>query len=235
MEYYHKEIPQNEDKMTYLYYGILAVISYFIGNFSSARMIARFKHDDISKHGSGNPGTLNTWRAFGFWAGILTFVLDMLKGLIPTLAAYLLFKNVDGCSSEIAVYVAGFFVVLGHIFPVLFAFKGGKGIATSVGVFLVINWWVSLIAFAVMIVGMLLIKYASIFTIGFVVAMSIVEICLCSPANWVNYILISGILALVLFAHRGNIARLINGTENKTELLAMLKGLKKKKAENKED
>ena len=118
---------------------------------------------------------------------------------------------------------------------VLFNFKGGKGIATSVGVFLVINWWVSLIAFAVMIVGMIFVKYASIFTIGFVIAMSIVEICICNPLNWVNYLFISGILLLVLYAHRANIARLIKGKENKTELLAMLKGLKKKKVKQNEE
>lgn len=219
--------------MSYLYYSILAVVAYFVGNFSSARTIAKFKHDDISKHGSGNPGTLNTWRAFGFWAGILTFVLDMLKGLLPTLIAYFIFKNISVCSVEIAVYVAGFFAVLGHIFPVIYKFKGGKGIATSIGVFLVINWWVALIAFAVMVIGMLFVKYASIFTIGFVIAMSIVEICLCNPVNWVNYLFISGILALVLYAHRGNIVRLFTGKENKTELLAMLKGLGKKKKKEK--
>ncbi|MBQ9795833.1 MAG: glycerol-3-phosphate acyltransferase, partial [Clostridia bacterium] len=73
--------------MNNLYYVILGIIAYLIGNFSSARLIAKCKHDDITKYGSGNPGTLNTWRAFGFWAGVLTFVLDMLKGLIPTLAA----------------------------------------------------------------------------------------------------------------------------------------------------
>ena len=215
--------------MNYLYYIILGITSYFIGNFSSARVIAKLKHDDITKHGSGNPGTLNTWRAFGFWAGILTFVLDMLKGLIPTLFATLAFKYVAGCSAEVAVYVAGFSVVLGHIFPVLFNFKGGKGIATSIGVFLVANWWVSLIAFVLMVVGMLFIKYASIFTIGFVVVMSVVEICLVNPANWVNYLLICGVLLLVLYAHRANIVRLIKGKENKTELMAMLKGLCKKK------
>ena len=215
--------------MNYLYYIILGVISYFVANFSSARLIAKLKHDDITHYGSGNPGTLNTWRAFGFWAGVATFVLDMLKGLIPTLVAYFAFKNVSGCSPEIAVYVAGFCAVLGHIFPVLYGFKGGKGIATSIGVFLVINWWVSLIAFVVMIVGMLFIKYASIFTIGFVVVMSIVEICLTNPVNWVNYLFICGILLLVLYAHRANIIRLIKGKENKTELLAMHKGLKKKK------
>jgi len=217
--------------MNWIYYIVLGFISYFIGNFSSARIVAKMKNDDITKYGSGNPGTLNTWRAFGFWAGILTFVLDMLKGLIPTLVAYFAFKYVNGCSPAVAVYVAGFSVVLGHIFPVLYGFKGGKGIATSIGVFLVANWWVSLIAFVVMIVGMLFIKYASIFTIGFVVAMSIVEICLCNPINWVNYILISGILLLVLYAHRANIVRLIKGKENKTELLAMIKGLNKKKKE----
>lgn len=218
--------------MNYLYYVILGVISYFIANFSSARTVAKAKHDDITKYGSGNPGTLNTWRAFGFWAGVLTFVLDMLKGLIPTLVAYFAFKYISGCTPEIAVYVAGFSAVLGHIFPVLYNFKGGKGIATSIGVFLVINWWVSLIAFVVMIVGMLFIKYASIFTIGFVVAMSIVEICLVNPINWVNYLFICGILLLVLYAHRANIVRLLKGKENKTELLAMIKGLGKKKNKN---
>ena len=223
--------------MSYLYYILLGFVSYLIGNISSARIVANFKHDDITKYGSGNPGTLNTWRAFGFWAGVLTFVLDMLKGLIPTLVAYLTFGKISGCSAEIATYVAGFSVVLGHIFPVIFKFKGGKGIATSIGVFLVANWWVALIVFAIMIIGMLFVKYASIFTIGFVIAMSIVEICLCNPLNWVNYIFISGILALVLFAHRSNIKKLFTGKENKTELLKMLKGLGKKKesVENKEE
>lgn len=214
--------------MKYLYYILLAIASYFIGNFSSARTISKIKHADITKSGSGNPGTLNVWRTFGFWPGVLTFTLDMLKGVIPTLFAYLTFGNL-GCNSEIALYVAGFSVVLGHIFPVIYKFKGGKGISTSIGIFLVANWWVALIVFAVMILGMLFIKYASVFTIGFVIAMSVVEICLCNPANWVNYLFISGILALVLYAHRSNIKRLFTGKENKTELLKMLKGLFKKK------
>ena len=218
--------------MIYFYYAILAVISYFIGNVTWARVIAKLNHGDITKSGSGNPGTLNTWRAFGFWAGTLTFFLDMLKGVVPTLVAYLTFGHL-GCNPEIAMYIAGFSVVLGHIFPVVYKFQGGKGIATSVGVFMVANWWVGLIVFAVMILGMLFVKYASIFTIGFVIAMSIVEICLCNPINWVNYILISGILLLVLYAHRANIKRLLTGKENKTELLKMLKGIGKKK-ENKD-
>ncbi len=217
--------------MQYLYYVLLAVISYFIGNVNFARVISHAKHGDITKSGSGNPGTLNMWRTYGFWPGVLTFILDMIKGIIPTLIAYLLFDFI-GCNSEIAVYVAGFSVILGHVFPIVSKFKGGKGIATSIGVFLVANWWVTLIVFLVMIIGMIFIKYASILTIGFVIAMSIVEMCLTNPINWVNYILISGILLLVLYAHRKNIYRLFTGKENKTELLAMLKGIASHKTKN---
>ena len=214
--------------MIYFYYILLALISYFIGNINFARVVAKSKKDDITKYGSGNPGTLNTWRAFGFWAGLITFLLDMAKGVVACLLGYFILPLLDG-NADIAVYVAGFSVVLGHIFPVVFKFKGGKGIATSVGVFLVANWWVALIAWAVMFVGMLFVKYASIFTIGFVIAMSIVEICVCNPANWINYLFICGILLLVIYAHRANVVRLLEGKENKTELLKMLKGLGKKK------
>lgn len=214
--------------MKYLYYIILAVVCYFVGNITWARVVAKTKHDDITKHGSGNPGTLNSWRFYGFWPGVITFVLDMVKGLVSALAGYLIFKYC-GLNGEIALYVGGFACVLGHIFPVVFKFKGGKGIATSIGVFFVANWWVTLICFVAMIVSMLFIKYASICTLLEIIVLSIVEICLVNPANWVNYILICGILFLVLFAHRANIKRLFTGKENKTELLAMLKKLGNKK------
>ena len=219
--------------MVYFYYILLAVLSYFVGNVTFGRVISRVKHGDITKHGSGNPGTLNAWRTFGFWAGIMTFGLDMAKGVLMCLVAKFGFAEL-GCNPEFAIYIAGFSVVLGHIFPVIFKFKGGKGIATSIGVFLVANWLWALIALVVMIVAMLFIKFASILTIGYVIVLSIVEICLCNPANWINYILISGILALVLYAHRANIKRLLTGKENKTELLKMVKGLGKKKEKKEE-
>ena len=219
--------------MQYLYYILLGVVSYFIGNVTFARLISKAEHGDITKHASGNPGTLNMWRTFGFWPGIFTFLLDMVKGLVVTLVAYLTFGYL-GCNPEIALYVAGFSVILGHIFPIIYKFKGGKGIATAIGVFLVANWWVTLIAFVCMIIGMLIIKYASVDTLGFVLALSIVEICLCNPANWVNYIFISGILVLIFYAHRANIKRLFQGKENKTELWAMVTRLGKKKAKQPE-
>jgi len=218
--------------MTYLYYIILGVLSYAFGNITWARVVSKFRHGDITASGSGNPGTLNTWRTFGFWPGVITFLLDFLKGVIPTLIAYLT-ANSFGCNPEIALYVAGACAIFGHIFPIVFKFKGGKGIATAIGVFLVSNWTVALIVFAIMLLGMLFVKYASIFTIGFVVVLSVVEILICSPLNWVNYMFISAILMLVLLAHRSNIKKLIDGKENKTELLKMIKNLgKKKRMEN---
>ncbi len=219
--------------MIYLYYVLLGIVCYFVGNINFARILSHALNKDVTKSGSGNPGTLNMWRTCGFWAGLSTFILDMLKGIVTTLVAYLTFGYL-GCEPEIAMYVAGFSVVLGHIFPVVYKFKGGKGIATTIGVFLVANWWLALIVFVVMVICMLFIKYASIFTIGFVIVCSIGEIVLCNPANWVNYIFICGILTLVLIAHRSNIKRLLTGKENKTELLAMIKGLfnKKKKEQS---
>lgn len=217
--------------MIYFYYCLIGVVSYFVGNVTFARVISRLNHGDVTKSGSGNPGTLNTWRAFGFWPGVFTFLLDMLKGLVVCLLAYFLSKFM-GTNKEIALYIAGFCVVLGHIFPVIFKFKGGKGIATSVGVFLVANPLVAGILLVVMIVSMLFIKYASICTLLYVTIMSIVEICLNYPAYWLNYILIAGILLLVVYAHRKNILRLLKGKENKTELLMMLKEIGKKKAKN---
>lgn len=214
--------------MIYFYYTLIALVSYFAGNITFARVIAKANHGDVTKSGSGNPGTLNTWRTFGFWPGVFTFLLDMAKGLVVCLLAYFL-SSIMGTNREIALYIAGFAVVLGHIFPILFKFKGGKGIATSVGVFLVANPLVAGILLIVMIVSMLFIKYASICTLLYVTIMAIVEICLNCPVLWINYILISGILILVVYAHRKNIIRLLTGKENKTELLSMLKGIGKKK------
>ena len=217
--------------MKYLCYVLLGIVSYFIGNILFAKIFSHVYHGDVTKSEkgtSGNPGTLNMWRKFGFLPGILTFIFDMIKGLTPTLIAYLTFGKL-GCNPEIAVYIAGFCVVLGHIFPITAKFKGGKGIATSIGVFLVVNWKFALIAFVVMVVCMLFIKFASICTLGFVLACSIAELVVCNPANWVNYIFICGILTLVFVAHRGNIKRLLTGKENKTELWRMVKGIFKKK------
>ena len=121
---------------------ILAICSYFLGNVNWALVISKFKKSDIRTMGSGNPGTLNMSRNFGLKIGLLTFFLDIAKGAIPTLVAFFMFSDKyfakTGFSvSDFAIYLCGFSVVMGHIYPLFLKFKGGKGIASTIGVFLV--------------------------------------------------------------------------------------------------
>ena len=139
--------------------GVFAISSYLLGNVNWAIIISKFKKVDIRSMGSGNPGTLNMSRNLGLKAGLLTFFLDILKGVIPTIIAYFVFKDKLIYDSgfylkDFAVYLCGFAVVIGHIYPVFMKFKGGKGIATSIGVFLTIEavngWgWVAVAVMAI--------------------------------------------------------------------------------------
>ena len=106
------------------------------------RGTVKAKKNDIRKLGSGNPGTLNMSRNLGLKAGLLTFFLDIMKGSVPTLIAFFVFKdkcfkNSTFIIADFAIFLCGFCAVLGHIYPVFLKFKGGKGIATTIGVFIV--------------------------------------------------------------------------------------------------
>ena len=221
---------------------ILAIASYFIGNINFAVIISKLKGNDIRKIGSGNPGTLNMSRTFGLKIGLLVLCLDILKGVIPTLIGYLIYKDYYFNQttlpiSLIAKVLCGFFAVLGHVFPVLMKFKGGKGIATTIGVFAVCNIYVALISGAIAIVFILLTEVGSMgsfiattpgaiatsldvyrfyvlansITVGQIVAASITNL------------FIVGIILLTWYAHRQNIKRLISGQEHPTNWLQMIK------------
>lgn len=220
--------------MKYLYYVILAIISYFIGNISSGRIVSKLYKDDITKYGSGNPGTANMCRNFGIGAGALTLFLDALKGATPCLIGRFLFCKL-GCNPYIALYVAALFVVVGNIFPVIYKFKGGKGIATGVGAITVSHWYVGLPAILLAIILTIITKYASVANLTVAVGVIVAEICLCNPTNWPIYIFASLILVLLFFAHRKNIARLFNGTEKPLDLGKNIKNLFKKNKEDKEN
>ena len=102
---------------------LLSIASYMIGNVNFAIIISKFKNKDITKEGSGNPGTMNMSRTFGIKIGLLTLFLDVLKGVVPTLAARLIFADMyfGDSTLEVAItaqYLAGFFTVVGHIFPI---------------------------------------------------------------------------------------------------------------------
>jgi len=205
--------------MKILYLCILAVCSYLIGNINFAKIISHSKHDDITKHGSGNPGTLNMLRTYGFKWAIFNMVLEICKGVIPTLVGKLVFADLG--LSQIAIYVAGVSVILGHNFPVLFKFKGGKGVAAFAGFsFVALPWWVALIILAVCFTFVVITSIGSIGTLGFVLISTIIQLVRIDPSNngWICYVLLAFITTLIMFMHRGNIKRLLQGKENPTNI-----------------
>lgn len=227
---------------------LLAVGSYLIGNVNFAILISKLKKRDIRTLGSGNPGTLNMSRNFGLKIGILTLSLDILKGALPTFLGFILYKDIafNGTElpiSQVAMVGCGFFAVLGHIFPVFMRFKGGKGIATTIGVFLVCNPLVALISGALAIVFILITEIGAM---GSFIATTPGAIFACYEVykNYINVeqsnynvalaiitnVFIVGIIILTWYAHRQNIKRMITDEEHPTNWLQMIResNIKKK-------
>ena len=210
--------------MKIFYLVILAVCSYLFGNINFAKIISKSKKDDITKHGSGNPGTLNMLRTFGFKWAIFNMTLEILKGVVPTLIGKLVFKDLG--LSQIAVYVAGISVILGHIYPVFSKFKGGKGVAAFAGFsFVALPWWVALIILVCCFTFVVITSIGSIGTLGFVLISATVQFVRINPSNygWLCYIALGFVVTLIMFVHRGNIKRLFAGKENPTNIRAAFK------------
>ncbi len=197
----------------------VAVISYLIGSCNMAIIISKFhKGKDIREFGSGNAGMTNMLRTFGRRAATWTFIGDFAKGALTVFIARGIGKEY-GLTVDIA-YVAALFVIIGHIFPIYFKFKGGKGIAAAFGAMFVLNW-VVFITVAVGIAPML-------FVIKIVSAVCLCGTCLYPVLNFVILVLqgeksaaeiiaytVMAIMmaSTVFYAHRENIERLRNGTE----------------------
>ncbi len=191
--------------------------AYFLGNVKFAKILAKLKDDDITKHGSGNPGTVNMLRTHGFLLGGLTLLLDGLKGAIPALVAYLVFGGVNGGLTAIyAMHLAGFIAVIGHNYPVIKKFKGGKGVATSFGYFTVVNPLLSAILFLVGIVIFAITKIASLGTLSYITGFIIVQMVLNFNIQSVYPLTILVLTAILIFvAHASNMIKLANKQENK--------------------
>ncbi len=220
---------------------LLSIASYMIGNVNFAIIISKFKNKDITKEGSGNPGTMNMSRTFGIKIGLLTLFLDVLKGVVPTLAARLIFADMyfGDSTLEVAItaqYLAGFFTVVGHIFPISLNFKGGKGIATTIGVFLVAKPIVTLIFTAL---ALLYIFVTAMGSMGSFIATAppaiaaLIDLYLLGFQKEPTFsygiaffiiteFLVAGIILLTWYAHRKNIKRLLSGEEHETGWLDML-------------
>ena len=197
-------------------YLIVIIVSYFIGNISFARIISAKKKKDITKQGSGNPGTMNMLRTYGAKVGFLTLVLDALKGVIPALTGLLVFRWA-GLNEDVGLYVGGLSAVVGHMFPVLYKFKGGKGVATTGGVLIYCFWFPALICIALTILVIWLFRYISVGSMLLVVSFTILS---CFkffiPGTNACIVIWAAILMVMCIArHHANINRLIHGKENK--------------------
>ena len=199
-------------------YIIIAIIAYLIGsiNFSIiiSKKVAGFA---VREKGSGNAGTTNMLRTVGKAAAAITLVCDILKGVVAILLALLIGKIAKSASTPLLVQLAGILVIIGHTFPVFFKFKGGKGVATAVGVLLTTNWQIGLIC---LVFGLVLIALTRMVSLGSISAAILFPILvLFIKSNYIvegSYFVFSIIIAvLVVFNHRENVKRLLNGTENK--------------------
>jgi len=194
-------------------YVIVGVIAYLLGNFSTAYLVSKaFGDIDIRKHGSGNAGSTNVLRVLGVKAAVLVLLGDALKGV----AAVLIGRYLAGSYGEI---IAGIAVVAGHNWPMLLGGKGGKGIATTIGLMLPIDPVMVLYIVAVGVAIIAVTRYVSLASITGVVIFPIAMIATHKP---LEYIIFSIVLsAMAIFKHRSNIGRLLSGKESKI-------GLKKK-------
>lgn len=207
---------------------LLVVGGYLLGCFSSAKFLSKLKKDDITKHGSGNPGTMNMLRTFGFKLGALTLVMDALKGAIPSLIGFFMFGGASGGDiAYIALFAGGFSAILGHIFPVFYKFKGGKGVACVVGMFAVAEPLWAVCVFVGCFLYLIIFKYGVLASFLFITALTIIE-GYKFKGNIFICLLLFGIFFLTWFMHRQNFFRLLIGKENKVNLF-------KKKNKNKQN
>jgi glycerol-3-phosphate acyltransferase PlsY len=234
---------------SWYYFLIGAVCSYLIGCFNFAILISKIKKRDIRGVGSGNPGTMNMSRTFGLKIGVLNFVCDCLKGGIPVLCGYFLFRNYVFAGTNIVVsdfarYFFGVFAVIGHIFPVTLKFKGGKGIASTMGLFVFAlsceQWWFAFICIAVLALIFMYIYACEWGSMGSLLGVSIFTIwqgiifVLRYSSEITNAFVIACLMILLLLnlltwiAHHKNLLKLMCGEEHHTSVKKMIH---KKKAQ----
>ena len=202
-------------------YIIVAIIAYLLGSISFSVIISKkMAGFDVREKGSGNAGTTNVLRAVGKKAAIITLICDILKGVVAILIAVLAGNIIKGLDNSLLVQLAGVFVILGHTFPVFFKFKGGKGVATSLGVLLMTNWQIGLICLVFAIILIALTRMVSVGSIVAAILFPVLVIFISQnyivPSSNFSYVIYSVIIAVfVIFNHRENIKRIFNGTENK--------------------
>lgn len=218
----------------------VAVISYLIGSVNFSIILSRIiGKKDIRESGSGNAGATNMLRTYGKKMGVITLLLDVLKGIVVVILSYIVaffliasyitveknagISTLDTSAVPYTIcnalpYIAGVCVILGHNFPLYFGFKGGKGVATSLGVVLMLDWKVGLIVAVIALAIMAITRYVSLGSIiggAMFIAIEIVKAIIMHEYNIIQLVCVIIIGGLLIARHHANIKRLINGTENK--------------------
>ena len=217
--------------MQILALALTAVISYLLGSCNSSIIVVRLlKHEDIREHGSKNAGLTNTLRCYGKGPAALTLIGDLAKGIVAVLLSQLVCRLILGSDfsekyfidAQAIGYIAGFFAILGHIFPIYYGFKGGKGVLVASSVLIVIDPLTFAIVIPFFILVVIITKYVSVGSISAAVAYPIITFCVNYFARgdalnkallYTAFTVCTGIL--LIYMHRANIQRLKAGTENK--------------------
>ncbi|WP_419026010.1 glycerol-3-phosphate 1-O-acyltransferase PlsY [Emergencia sp.] len=180
------------------------IIAYFLGNISPSILLGRAKGVDIKKEGSGNAGTTNALRVLGKKAAVITLIVDIGKGFVAVQIGYWL----SGSQAAMFCALAAF---IGHIWPLLFKFKGGKGVAVAFGTVLAINWQLALLALGIVALTVLITRMVSMGSVMAAVSFPLISYFLERDFFWFGIVM----ALIMLYAHRSNIKRIIKGEENK--------------------
>lgn len=197
-------------------YIITIVIAYLLGSLNFSIIISKaLMGRDIRTYGSGNAGSTNSYRMMGGKKTIIVMLGDLLKGIVAVLIGGVLFGELnDGQFGGLGQLAAGAAVMIGHIFPIYFGFKGGKGILTAAAVFGVFDIRILAVILGTFIVVVLICKFVSLASICAATALPIATIIFYGVAS-VEFVVCLALAALVIFMHRSNIKRLIRGEESK--------------------
>ena len=194
--------------MTVIAWIVVLILSYLIGSIPSGLMLGNaIWRTDLRKHGSGNVGATNAWRVLGRRAGMLVFAMDFLKGVIPVLLAAKLI------GTPWSMVFAGAFTLIGHAASIFTQFKGGKAVATGLGVITVMVPQAAIITFLIWFLILLVTRYVSLASMVAVLFVPLQMVVLHCPAEFFGF----GIFCacLIILKHKDNIDRLLKGTENK--------------------
>ena len=193
---------------------LVMLLSYFFGCFNGSFMVSHFIiRDDVRKHGSGNAGLTNFYRTYGAKYALLVIACDMGKTVAACLLGSFFFRCL-GWDGTLRTLLAGLGCELGHIFPVFYGLRGGKGILSGGTLVLLLNWRVAAVAWALFLLLWLTTRYVSLASITATCSAPI-TVYFVYGHNWLYTGLCLAVAALVVWCHRENIQRLLHGTEKK--------------------